>query len=47
VAQTRQAEMCLKAVGGFRARGWYEQESPGYEWPLPEARPGPADQQFS
>ncbi|GIK36545.1 MAG: hypothetical protein BroJett011_03780 [Chloroflexota bacterium] len=35
VAQTRQREMCLKAVGGFRAKGWYEQESPGYEWPMP------------
>jgi hypothetical protein len=24
----------VQSVAGFRAEGWYEQASPGYEWPL-------------
>jgi hypothetical protein len=38
VYQTRQPEMCLKAVAGNASRNWYEDPSPGWEWPLPDDR---------
>lgn len=44
VAQTRQPEMCLQATANFKAKGWYEQESPGWgDLPAPRpAQPVPA-----
>lgn len=36
LAQTRLPEMCLNSVSEFKARDWYEQESQGWDWPLPE-----------
>ena len=38
VAQTGYQDLCLRSITNFRQEyRWYEKESPGWEWPLPEA----------
>lgn len=43
VVQTGYRELCLRSIANFRREyRWYEQESPGWEWPLPDEVPAPA-----
>jgi hypothetical protein len=44
VALTHQRSRCLDQVTASKARGWYEQPSEGWRWPLPDASVQPAGQ---
>jgi hypothetical protein len=41
VYQTGQREKCLEVIPGYIQKRWYEDPSPGWEWPLPSVQPTP------
>lgn len=42
-SQTGLEELCLRSLANFRQEyGWYELESPGWRWPLPDEVPAGA-----
>lgn len=47
VAQMGDKELCLRSVAGYAEKGWYEEPSEGWDWPLPTPTPrNPANQRL-